>query len=147
MRDVGPWWILVLDMSIAAFNLNTRGYQMGSESLWQKFRRLLSKPAEFLLKLQARNREKGEQLRRYACPLFLFYFLNVLIYYYLLYHQLIPSDFLPYFVLTFFVIQLGLGVSGTVVFLRVTGKWGYLLLATFVLIAIIAVLVYHFSRI
>jgi len=119
-----------------------------SESLWQKFKRLVRKPRKVLLRLHARDLEKGEWLRRYGIPASLLLFLNKLVFFSVYYHQLFPPSFQSHFVLVFIAIQLSLGIIIIASFLRASGKWGYLFLAIGVaVVAFIAVLAYYLSKI
>jgi len=58
----------------------------------------------------------------------------------------LPSQYIPYFVLTFLIVQLTAGSVVIVGFLKTAGKWGYLVLLASIIISVIYVLLYHFSK-
>jgi hypothetical protein len=59
---------------------------------------------------------------------------------------LLPSQYIPYFVITFLIVLLTAGSVVIAGFLKTAGKWGYLVLLAPVIISVIAVLIYHFSK-
>jgi len=59
---------------------------------------------------------------------------------------LLPSQYIPYFVVTFLIVLLTAGSVVIAGFLKTAGKWGYLVLLASVIISVIYVLLYHFSK-
>lgn len=59
---------------------------------------------------------------------------------------LLPSQYIPYFAVTFLIVQLTAGSVVIAGLLKTAGKWGYLVLLASVIISVIAVLIYHFSK-
>jgi len=59
---------------------------------------------------------------------------------------LLPSQYIPYFVVTFLIVLLTAGSVVIAGFLKTAGKWGYLVLLASVIISVIGVLLYHFSK-
>jgi len=59
---------------------------------------------------------------------------------------LLPSQHIPYFVVTFLIVLLTAGSVVIAGFLKTAGKWGYLVLLASVIISVIGVLLYHFSK-
>jgi hypothetical protein len=58
---------------------------------------------------------------------------------------LLPSQYIPYFVVTFLIVLLTAGSVVIAGFLKTAGKWGYLVLLASVIISVIAVLIYHLA--
>jgi cytochrome b561 len=59
---------------------------------------------------------------------------------------LLPSQYIPYFVVTFLIVLLTAGSVVIAGFLKTAGKWGYLVLLASIIISVIAVLLHHFSK-
>jgi hypothetical protein len=59
--------------------------------------------------------------------------------------SLTPQRFLPYVVLSFLAVLFTAGSVNIAGFLRIAGKWGYLLVLLIVVIVIVAILAHHFN--
>jgi len=94
--------------------------------------------------LHTRDLERGGWVSRYGRAAGIFYFLNLLGFYIALNLQLVPSRYFTFFVFTFFIVQLILGVAIWVTLLKAIGKWGFLLLAIFAAITVLGILIWRF---
>ena len=61
-------------------------------------------------------------------------------------YQLIPSQYMPFYALTFLIIALASGIVLIAGLLKTTGKWGILLIATLTVVAVLWVLIWALSR-
>ena len=86
-----------------------------------------------LLELHERDLERGGWYHRYGRLAGILIIINLLIFRLMLQFQLVSPQY-PHFVLTFFYIQMALGMVLLVSLLRVAGKWWkYLLITTLIL--------------
>jgi len=89
---------------------------------------------KLLMSLHTRDLERGGWLSRYGFPISIFYFLNVLALYAILYRNITPAQYLPYFIVIFVAIQLTLGSIMVASVVKVLGNF---FLAIFVAIVVL----------
>ena len=111
-------------------------------ALLPKYRRRLVKR---LLAYHTRQKEMGGWLYRYQKIALVLFFVIILTFPLLLQYQFIPSQYMPWAVLTFFIIILALGVIQIVRLLRAAGRWGLLLIAILTAIAVLRILLWRLS--
>jgi len=111
-------------------------------ALLPKYRRRLVKR---LLAYNTRQKEMGGWLYRYQKIALVLFFVIILTFPLLLQCQFIPSQYMPWAVLTFFIIILALGVIQIVRLLRAAGRWGLLLIAILTAIAVLRILLWRLS--
>jgi len=107
-------------------------------TLLPKYRqRLVKKMIEYHVK----EREMGRELYRYYRVAFLVIIICALVFPVVLQYQLIASQHMPLFVLTFFFVNLAAGVIFIAGFLKAKGKWGLLLIAIVLASALLGILI------
>lgn len=94
-------------------------------ALLPKYRRRLVKR---VIEYHAKEREMGKLYRYYRAAL-LVIIICALVFPVVLHYQLIASEYMPLFVLTFCIVNLAAGVIFVVGFLKARGKWWLLLIA------------------
>ncbi|UCE96022.1 MAG: hypothetical protein JSV51_10090 [Candidatus Bathyarchaeota archaeon] len=94
-----------------------------------------------LLAFNTRQEELGGWLYRYRRIALVLFFIIILTFPLLLQYQFIPPSYMPWAVLTFFIIILALGAIQIAGLLRAAGWWGLLLIATLVAIAVLRFLI------
>ena len=107
-------------------------------ALLPKYRRRLVKG---LLAYNTRQKELGGWLYRYRRIALVLFFIIILTFPLLLQYQFIPSSYMPWAVLTFFIIILALGAIQIAGLLRAAGWWGLLLIAILIAIAVLRFLI------
>ena len=98
-----------------------------------------------ILAYYTKQKEKGGWLYRYQKIALVLFFVIILTFPLLLQYQFIPSQYMPWAVLTFFIIILALGVIQIVRLLRAAGRWGLLLIAILTAIAVLRILLWRLS--
>ena len=98
---------------------------------------------ERIVAYHARGKEQGGWFYRYRKLALVITTTGILIFPIAL--TLLPSQYIPYFALTFLIVQLTAGSVVIAGFLKTAGKWGYLVLLALVIISVIAVLMYHLA--
>lgn len=91
-----------------------------------------------LLGLHKRDLERGGWFHRYGRLAGILLIINLLIFRLMLQFQLVSPQY-PHFVLTFFYIQMALGMVLLVSFLRVAGKWWRYLLIIMLILTLAAI--------
>ncbi len=98
-----------------------------------------------ILEYHVKGKELGGWLYRYQKIALVLFFLIVFAYPIVWEQQLVPSQYIPFFVLTFFVIAVALGVVQIAGLLKVAGKWGLLLIAILSAIAVLRILLWRLA--
>jgi len=62
-------------------------------------------------------------------------------------YQLVPSQYIPFYALTFLIITLASGIVLIAGLLKTAGKWGILLIAILTVVAVLRVLIWALSRV
>ncbi|MFQ5621592.1 MAG: hypothetical protein ACE5FT_07190 [Candidatus Nanoarchaeia archaeon] len=107
-------------------------------ALLPKYRRRLVKA---ILGYNTRQKELGGWLYRYQKFALALLFAIILTFPLLLQYQFIPSQFMPWAVLAFFIVILALGAIQIAGLLRAAGWWGLLLIAIITAIAVLRFLI------
>ena len=110
-------------------------------ALLPKYRQRLVKG---MLAYNARGKEIGGWLYRYQKVASAAIFISTLILLTAWRYQLIPSQYIPYFALTFFIVILASGAVLTAGLLKIAGKWGLLLIAIVTAIAVLRILIWRY---
>ena len=97
-----------------------------------------------ILAYHARGKELGGWLYRYQKVAFAIIFISTLILLTAWRYQLVPSHYIPYFALTFFIVILASGAVLTAGLLKIAGKWGLLLIAIVTAIAVFRILIWRY---
>lgn len=111
-------------------------------ALLPKYRRRLVKA---ILAYNSRQKEMGGWLYRYRRIALVLFFIIILTFPLFLQYQFIPSQFMPWAVLTFFIVILALGAIQIAGLLRAAGWWGLLLIAILTAIAVLRILLWRLS--
>ncbi|MEA2089745.1 MAG: hypothetical protein U9O89_03180 [Thermoproteota archaeon] len=106
-------------------------------ALLPKYRQRLVKG---ILEYHARGKETGGRLYRYQKVASAAIFISTLIFVTAWQYQIIPSQYTPYFVLTFVIVILASGTVLTTGLLKIAGKWGLLLIAIITAITVLRIL-------
>jgi len=99
-----------------------------------------------ILAYNTRQKEMGGWLYRYQKITLVLFFIIVLTFPLLWQYQYIPSQYLPWSVLTFLIVTLALGAVNIAWFLKATGKWGLLLIAIIALLTALRILIWRLSQ-
>ncbi len=134
------WYFLLNQQQIPVFLtaiIVALGF-VGIMILLPKYRQQLVKR---IVAYHARSKERGGWFYRYQKLALVITATGILIFPIAM--ALLPSQYIPYFALTFLIVQLTAGSVVIAGFLKTAGKWGYLVLLALVIISVIAVLIYH----
>ena len=135
------WYLLLNHQQIPVFLTATiiaLGF-VGTMTLLPKYRQQLVKR---IVAYHARSKEQ-RGLYRYQKLALVITTTSILIFPIAL--TLLPSQYIPYFALTFLIVQLTAGSVVIAGLLKTAGTWGYLVLLASVIISLIAVLIYHLA--
>ncbi len=99
-----------------------------------------------ILAYHNRQKEMKGWPYRYQKTALLLFFIIILTLPLLAQYQFIPSQYMPWVVLAFFILILGLGAIQIVTLIRGAGKWGLFLIAILTLIAILRILIWRLSK-
>ena len=110
-------------------------------ALLPKYRQRLVKG---ILEYHVKSKELGGWLYRCQKIALVLFFLIVLAYPIVWEHQLVPTQYMPFFVLTFFVVVVALGIIQIAGLLKVAGKWGLLVIAILTAIAVLRILTWRY---
>lgn len=94
-----------------------------------------------MIEYHVKEREMGRELYRYYRVALLVIIICALVFPVVLQYQLIASQYMPHFVLTFFIVNLTAGVIFIAGFLKARGKWGLLLIAVIFASVLLGILI------
>lgn len=107
-------------------------------ALLPKYRRRLVKR---VIEYRVKEKVIGRELYRYYRVALLVIIICALVFPVVLHYQLIASEYMPLFVLTFCVVNFAAGVIFVVGFLKAGGKWGVLLIAVIFASVLLGILI------
>ncbi len=98
---------------------------------------------ERILAYHAKEKKLGA-LYRYQKVALVSIIINTLIFSIIWRYQIIPTQYMPFYVLTFLIVVLASGTILTVGMLRTAGKWGVLLIAILTIIVVLRLLIWRY---
>jgi len=101
---------------------------------------------EKILVYHAKERKLGA-FYRYQKVAVALIIINILIFSIVWRYQLVPSQFIAFYALTFLIITLASGIVLMAGLLKTAGKWGILVMAILTVVAVLRVLIWAFSRV
>jgi len=135
------WYIYINPQHITLF-LTTTIVALGFVAVMALLPEYRQKLVKWLLAYEARKKETGRQLYRFRRIALVLFFIVILTFPLLLQFQFIPTQYMPWAILSFFIAILALGAIQIVGLLTVAGRWGLLLIAIITAIVILRIFIW-----